>query len=328
MLLLNCIMNSCSRIYPMLVCLLVGTLLNGCATTEESRLATSNLTVPVKILVVPSPMKIESGRMQKVLTPDAKTRLTNNDEAIIQAIIHSQQFTLNEMTNDLARYPQLISVLSSSPVLPLIGTMTTTIDSKKAGASDTTGVATDVITDDTTSDTANDSMVIPQQLADQIHTLTGADAILHYDITDYGLTPQSWRTGYISFEVASTLAITAIIASAGTSLAKGAAGAYLAQETAEETAESYAGFWALDEVCRPVRIEAELIQLNPVAVVWRGSDTGLADVHLSRLTEKVDDQQRNNQLDQATDYSVKNVVAALVNDLKRIKPAPRNIHTK
>ena len=161
---------------------------------------------------------------------------------------------------------------------------------------------------------------IPQKAADQIHTTTGADDILRFGITDYGLTPKTWRTGYITFEVVSTLAITALIASAGTSLAKGTAGAYLAQETVEETAESYAGFWALDAVCRPVRIEAELIQLSSAQIVWKSSDTGLSDVSLSRLTRKVGTKERDMQLNQSTDYAVDKVVSDLALALGYFKP--------
>jgi hypothetical protein len=101
---------------------------------------------------------------------------------------------------------------------------------------------------------------ISQDEADRIQTATGADALLRFGITDYGLTPKSWRKGYATFEVTSTLAIAGVIAYSGSTVAKAAAGAYLTQEAVEETAEAYAGFWGLDVVCRPVRIEAELIR--------------------------------------------------------------------
>ena len=298
------------RIFSGMLFLLAGALLNGCATTDESRLANSKLTVPVKLIVMSASMKIAAGRLQKVVAPEVKNKLSASDEPISRAVTHSQQFSINTMSNDLANHADIISLIEPPPALPIFGKIESAIMAKN----------------DTAHDAANDSNdkipLLPQDLADQLHVMTGADAILYYAITDYGLTPQTWRTGYISFEVTSTLAIAALIASAGTTLAKGAAGAYLAQETVEETAESYAGFWALDKVCRPVRIEAELIQLNPVTVVWKGSDTGLSDVHLSRLTEKVDERERYNQLDQATDESVKEVVTALVKDLKNINSVP------
>ena len=92
------------------------------------------------------------------------------------------------------------------------------------------------------------------------------------------------------------------------------------QEAVEETAEAYAGFWALDVVARPVRIEAELVRLNPVTTVWNTSDTGLSEMKLSRLTRKVDADERDRQLDQATDNAVKDIVSELSDALEKIGP--------
>lgn len=152
---------------------------------------------------------------------------------------------------------------------------------------------------------------ITQDEADRLRKNTGADVLLRFGITDYGLTPRSWRNGYIAFEVTSTLAIAGVIAYSGAAAAKAAAGAYLVQEAAEETAEAYAGFWGLDVVSRPVRMEAELVQLNPVATLWKTSDTGLSETHLSRLTRTVSYEERNHQLDQSTDDAVKKVASEL-----------------
>lgn len=136
------------------------------------------------------------------------------------------------------------------------------------------------------------------------------------------LTPKSWRKGYIAFEVASTLGITGAIACTGSAAAKAAAGVYLTQEAVEETAEAYAGFWALDVVCRPVRIEAELVRLNPISTVWETSDTGLSDVAWSRLARKVASSERDGQLDQATNYAVKDVVSDLSDVMESAKLGP------
>ncbi len=148
---------------------------------------------------------------------------------------------------------------------------------------------------------------IGQQDADAIHRETGADAILRFRITDYGLTPGSWRDGYIAFEVGSTLAIAGAIAYAGSTAAHAAAGGYLAQEAVEETTEAYAGFSALDIVCRPVRLEAELIRLKPVGRIWEADETGLSDIRLSRLTGTVSDSERNFQLDQSTNHAARDI---------------------
>jgi hypothetical protein len=249
----------------------------------------------MKIVVMQSPMTIDPARLQKVLAPELKPKLPAANEAISQGVKHSQEHALADMESDLAKQPKLIVVTPPTDETPFIN---------KIQAADF--------------DTA-----ISQDVADRIQTTTGADAILRFGITDYGLTPKSWRKGYITFEVVTTLAITALIASAGTSLAKGAAGAYLAQEAVEETAEGYAGFWALDVVCRPVRIEAELIGLHPVTTLWKSSDTGLSDVSLSRLTRKVGAEERNSQLDQSTDYAVNDVVSDLSVSLGYFKP----VHT-
>ncbi len=164
---------------------------------------------------------------------------------------------------------------------------------------------------------------ITQDEANWLRATTGADALLRFGITDYGLTPKSWRKGYITFEVTSTIALGAAIAYSGSAAAKAAAGAYLAQEAAEETAEAYAGFWALDVVSRPVRIEAALVRLNPVATVWETSDTGLSDISLSRLTQKVTPIERSNQLDQSTKKAVNDVASALSHAIEGIRlPAP------
>ena len=160
---------------------------------------------------------------------------------------------------------------------------------------------------------------LSQNTADDIRKMTGADVLLEYQITDYGLTPQAWRTGYITFEVATTLTLAAVIAYAGSTVAKAAAGTYLVQEGVEETAEGYAGFRALDVTCRPVRIEAVLVSLNPVETLWSTSSTGLSDVKLSRLTRKVGPGELNDQLKQATENAVKDIVADFANSLDGVK---------
>jgi hypothetical protein len=287
------------QFYFVLLCL-AAVELGGCATATDMQLAQSHLHKPVKILVTQSPTTIDPARLQKVFAPDSKKKLTIAAQPIARGIRHSEEYTLDTMLSALHKRPDLIIVTPSAEEKPAI----TKLEHEHF-------------------DTA-----IPQQTADQIHATTGADAVLKFNLTDYGLTPTAWRSGYITFEVVSTLAITALIASAGTSLAKGAAGAYVAQETVEETAESYAGFWALDVVCRPVRIEAELVQLKPVKIVWQTTDTGLSDVSLSRLTRKVGTSERDMQLDQSTHYAVNDVINDMSEALKRLTPvAKRPSHT-
>lgn len=267
--------------------------LGGCATASDMQLAQSHMQLPVHILVMQAPMSVSPGRLQKVFAPDSKRALSLSDQPIARYVEHSREHALATMVTDLRKQQTLMIVTPPPEDKTLIGTI-------QAYQFDTP---------------------IPQNAADHVRAATGADAILRFNITDYGLTPKTWRSGYITFEVVSTLAIAAAIASAGTTVARDTAGAYLTQEAVEETAESYAGFRALDVVCRPVRIEAELIRLNPVKVVWKDSDTGLSDISLSRMTRKVGGAERDKQLDQATDDSVNDIVSDLSDALDKLASA-------
>ncbi|HLQ24968.1 MAG TPA: hypothetical protein VK138_03725 [Acidiferrobacterales bacterium] len=161
--------------------------------------------------------------------------------------------------------------------------------------------------------------VVTREIAEQLRAVSGADAILRFRITDYGVTPKSWRKGVIVFEVTSTLAIAAIAYAKPATRA--IAGVYLVTEAIEETAEAYGGFYALDEIYRPVRIEAELITLNTGTQAWKSSATGLSDRRLSRLVRKVSVTERDAQLEIAIHDAVNDIVA----DLRKALPqgAPR-----
>jgi hypothetical protein len=258
--------------------------LGGCAANKNlMRFEQSRMNAPIKTLVMESPISIEPGRLQAVLSPDIKPASPASAVLVAEGEKHAQEYALASMKEALGKQAKLYVV---NP--PAQG-----------------GPTFDKISD------MKFENPITQDEADRLRATTGADAILRFGITDYGLTPKSWRNGYITFEVSSTLAVAGVIAYAGTAAAKAAAGAYLVQEGVEESAESYAGFWVLDQVSRPVRIEAELVGLNPVATIWEYNDTGLADVRLSRLTRKVDSMERSKQLDQSTNYAVRDVVANL-----------------
>jgi hypothetical protein len=288
----NCIMFISCRYFHIVFLCLMGVGLGGCATTTNVQLAQANMNVPVKILVIQSPITIDSGRLQTVLAPDIKPELSVSEEPISQGVKHAQEHALAAMESALTKQSKLIVVTPPAEEIQFVD---------KIRHHDF-------------------ASAISQDEADRIQTTTGADALLRFGITDYGLTPQSWRNGYIAFEVTTTLALAAVIAYSSSVAAKTAAGIYLVQETIEETATAYAGFWALDLVCRPVRMEAELIRLNPVTTLWKTSDTGLSDVSLSRLTRKVGSDERDRQLDQSTDYAVKDVTSDLTNALKNTNP--------
>ena len=269
----------------------IGAGLGACATTD-GQLADAHLQVPLKIVVMQAPMTIDPGRLQKVLAPGIKRELSASEESLAQGVEHAQKYALMSMESALTNKSGFIVVTPPTEEKDFVNE----IQSRDFG----TGIS--------------------QEEADRLRTTTGADALLRFRITDYGYTPRSWRKGYITFEVTTTLALAAVIAYSGSTVAKGAAGAYLAQETVEETAEGYAGFRALDVVSRPVRIEAELIRLHPVTTVWKTHDTGLSDIKLSHLTRKVGSAERDGQLNQATDYAVRDVASSLSRAVESIKP--------
>jgi len=285
-------MNNLRRRFHFAFLCLMGVFLGGCTTTENKQLAEAQMKVPIKILVMQSPMTINPDSLQKVFAPEVKPELSVSDELISQGVKHAQEHAMAAMGSTLAKESK-------------VKVVTPPVEDKQ-------------LIDNIQNQGLND--IITQDDADRLQVATGADALLRFGITDYGLTPQSWKNGFIAFEVTTTLAVAAVIAYSNSVAAKSVAGVYLVQEAIEETATGYAGFWALDEVCRPVRVEAELISLNPVATLWKASDTGLSDVSLSRVFRKVGVDERDRQLDQAADYAVKDVVSDFSNALENIKP--------
>lgn len=255
----------------------------------NGELKQAHLKSPLKLLVMPSPMTINRAHLQKLLAPDIKEKLSVSEQPLAQGVQQAQAYAWKAMNSALAA--QTAFKVVSPPVA----------DSQLFDEIQAHDFRTK----------------LSKSEADRLRSATGADALLRFRVTDYGYTPRSWRTAYITFEVTTTLAIAAAIAYSGSTVAGGAAGAYLLQETAEETAEGYAGFWALNEVSRPVRIEAELTRLEPLATLWKTAVTGLSDVRLSRLVRKVEPAERESQLEQSTDDAAKDIVMALSHALRR-----------
>jgi hypothetical protein len=144
---------------------------------------------------------------------------------------------------------------------------------------------------------------------------SGGNELLRFRITDYGTTPKAWRSGYIAFEVTSTLAIAAIAYSYPATRA--IAGVYLVEEGIEETVEGYAGFWALDEMTRPVRVEAELFSLETGAALWKDGATGFSDVVPGRLVRKVNAVEQDAQRARSIDEAAGKIAADVVQELAR-----------
>lgn len=273
---------------PLVLAGLAALALDGCASTNGAALAQLDQESPLKLLVMQAPMAVGTPRLQAVLAPDSKRKLSASDEAIAQGVARAERHAQAAMQSALGGLPGLAVVTTPERDEPFIENLA----ARALGR----------------------SMTQPE--ADRIEADTGADAVLRFGITDYGLTPDAWRDAYIAFEVTSTLAIAGAIAYSGSAVADTAAGAYLAQETVEETAEAYAGFWGLNVVSRPVRMTADLVRLQPVATVWETSRTGLSDVELSRLTRRVGPREVRRQLDQSTDDAVGELVSDLSTGLE------------
>jgi hypothetical protein len=149
-----------------------------------------------------------------------------------------------------------------------------------------------------------------QETANELRIVSGAEGLLRFRVTDYGQTPKTWQKWVIGWEIVSTLGIAAIAYAAPKT--RPLAGVYLVEESIEETIEAYSGFWALNKLCRPVRIEAELIDLRTGETVWADSNTGLAEVRLIRLVTTVDAATRDAQLEAATHESAEGLVKSLM----------------
>lgn len=262
--------------------------LGGCtSTTGLIALAETHPSNPIKMIVLQTPMTIKQERLKAVFGKELP-----ENTPIPETVIQEQESRAQERAR---------------------------VTINHALASQQSFVVIPTPTDNPTIHTLEDQdfdVPITQDDADRIALDTGSDAILKYRITDYGLTPVAWRKAYVTFEITSTLAIAGSIALIGTKAARTAGAVYLAEEGTEELAEGYAGFWAFNEVCRPVRIEAELIRLKPVETIWKTSDTGTSDIRLSRIIRKIGATELNDQLMQSTDHAASTVVKRLTEPLK------------
>lgn len=274
-------------IYPMGFCkpffaVAVGLALGGCAATA-SKPDNQFLTKPLKIGLAQIPFQ-DKDALGIVVAQDQLKASAEADQEINNAIeaMRSQGFT--EMTNALAGFPG-ITVNSAPVLLPTI----------------LNGFP---ITDRSES--------LTPEVAASLRKSSGADALLRFGISDYGLTPKAWRHGIIVFEVVSTLGIAAIAYARPAT--RTIAGVYLAQETVEETIEAYSGFWTLDEVYRPVRVEAEMIDLHTGRKVWADSETGFSDGRLSRIFRTVTNDERKAQLS----ASLQEAINKVVNNFKKV----------
>lgn len=238
------------------------------------------LTYPKKALLVEAPMIVDERALDKLFAQDSPKDSSETRQAVKNGVEGAEAQTFAEMRNVFEKQTK-IPIDRNEVALR-------TADELQINHAD---------------------KVITREIAEKLHAMTGADVLLRFRITDYGVTPKSWQDAVITFEVTSTLGIAAIAYSY--TATRALAGVYLIQEGIEESAEAYAGFHALDDVCRPVRVEAELISLTTGTQVWSGNATGLSDVRLSRLFRKVDVTEREAQLNSAVHKAITTIVTNL-----------------
>jgi len=258
----------------------------GCATVEKySAPSDGAITYPRKMVLVQVPMRIDKETLHRLFAPNLPQDSPESRQAIANAADVAQARALADMRNALEKQ------------------LDVRFDDGDAGArlADHLQIR-------------NGDAVISKDVIERMRAATNADALLWFRVTDYGVTPRSWRNAVIAFEVTSTLGIAAVAYAYPATRAL--AGVYLVEEGAEESAEYYAGFGALNEVCRPVRIEAGLISLNSGTQVWENSTTGFSDVRLSRLVRTVSTGERDGQLSSAMDEASTNIVT----DLRKVLP--------
>jgi hypothetical protein len=266
--------------YQVALALLGGLAASGCATIQKYRLPAEGMVAyPKKVILVEMPMLVDERALNKLFTPDFPQESAESRQAVETAV-------RNAHARALAAMP--VALKEQAPI---------EVDDREAVSR-----AVDELH-------INGPDAVTREAAGQLRAVSEADALLRFRITDYGITPKSWRKGVITFEVLSTLGIAALAYAYPRTRAL--AGAYLVEESIEETAWAYGGFWTLDEVCRPVRIEAELIDLKTGTQVWNGSATGLSDVRLSRVFRKVGKAERDAQLNTALDEAVEKIAADL-----------------
>ncbi len=255
--------------------------MSGCTTIQPPQQSTQNpILRPLKIVLVQTPMGVDDATLRGLFAPDLAKDSPESLHIIENTVSTAQAHASADLQSAIETQAgfNIANSKTSTPV----------IDELRIANADT---------------------AITREIAEKLRTITKADAILRFSITDYGETPKSWRNAVIVFEVTSTLGIAAIAYAKPATRA--IAGVYLATEAIEETAEAYTGFWALDEVCRPVRIEAELIMVDTGTQMWKGSATGFSDVRVARLVRKISIAERDLQLDSAVQDAANKIVADL-----------------
>ena len=272
--------------YKITLAVLMGVVLCSCASAPGYESAAPSIVAyPQKAVLVQTPMLRDDPVLNKLFAPDLPKDSPESRQAIKDAVDNTEARAFAEIQKAFETQTEI--KIDNSEIV------SRAINELQINNADT---------------------IITAEIAEQLHAASDADVLLRFRITDYGVTPRSWRNAVIIFEVTSTLGIAAIAYAYPAT--RPIAGIYLIEEGIEETLEAYAGFWALDEISRPVRIEAELITLDTGTQAWKSSATGLSDVGLTRLVRKVSAAERAAQLNSAIQEAAEKLVA----DLQKVLP--------
>lgn len=258
-------------------------LLDGCATSTVQVIAREPTAHPPQVVLIESSSDVDLPALRNVFSPDMPKDSEETIKLVKSGMTEAEIRAMAEMKNALTNIG--MTVINSETVTRRVNELEISRMHKKLS---------------------------PDQ-SHELHLVSGADNLLRFRITDYGLTPKAWRNWVIGFEVVSTVGIAAIAYT--TPELRPLAGVYLVTEAVEETAEAYTGFWTLDKLSRPVRIEAEMFDLRTGEMLWADSNTGLARVHLIRLATHIDAATRNAQLEDATHESVEKLMGQMVKSL-------------
>lgn len=258
-------------------------ILGGCAGSTVRRIEREPAAGPLRVVLAEIPIGIDPAALRRVLAPDVSEDSDEARKLVQSGVAKAEARAMTEVRNALAK---------------AIGVLV---------------VGSEAVANSVNDLQINSAEKLRRETANELRLASGADALLRFRITDYGETPKTWQKWVIGWEVVSTLGIAAIAYAAPKT--RPLAGAYLVEESVEETVEAYTGFWALDKLCRPVRIEAELIDLRTGQTVWADSNTGLAKVRLIRLVTTVDAATRDAQLESAAHASVEELIDRLARSL-------------
>ena len=267
-----------------LVAILLFTLiLGGCASSTIQHFAREPADRPLRVVLVETPNTVDPTALRRVFGPDLAEDSDEARKLVQSGVAKAEAQAMAEMQRALSSSKGMV-ILSSEAIAHSVSDLQ-----------------------------MNNAEKLRKEAANELGTVSGADGLLRFHITDYGLTPKAWQNWVIGFEIVSTLGIAAVAYAVPKT--RPFAGVYLVEESIEETVEAYSGFWALNKLCRPVRIEAELFDLRTGETVWADSNTGLAKVRLIRLVTSVDTATRDAQLEAATHESVEGLFDRLAKSL-------------